>query len=250
MDGMQTKWAGLKREIIIWEYERGLFYRDGKFEKVLGPGRYSFWRLEKVRVAVVSLRVMSEIIDGQSMLTADKVEVRVSLVAQYQVSDPARAINEVESYSDQLYQDLQLNLRDIVTGYEVDALLESRSEVGEALLNGVTAAAEAYGVTLKRVGIRDIVLPGTVKNVFLKEVEAERAGRAELVRARHEVAAARARANTARIMSDNPNVARMQEWDALVQVAGRHGSMVLLPNLADLLVPRAVQESDKENGSQ
>ncbi|MEL6149602.1 MAG: hypothetical protein AAFR56_08250, partial [Chloroflexota bacterium] len=92
-----------------------------------------------------------------------------------------------------------------------------------------------YGIELRRVGVRDVVLPGVVRNVFLKEVEADREGRAELVKARHEVAAARARANTARIMSENPNIQRMQEIEALVKIAGRNGSMVLLPAFADLL---------------
>jgi hypothetical protein len=73
---------------------------------------------------------------------------------------------------------------------------------------------------------------------MMLEVEADRTGRADLVRARHEVAAARARANTARILAETPEVARLQELDALINLAGKSGTVVLLPNLADLLVPR------------
>ncbi len=232
---MKVTHLGLKREIIIWEYQCGLLYREGKFDHVLEPGRYSFWAWEKVWVAVVSTRQKSEVITGQSMLTADKIEVRVSLVAQYTVTDPVVAVNTVESYSDQLYQDLQLSLRDIVTEYEVDPLLEARSALGEALLVSVAPLAEQYGITLHRVGVRDIVLPGEVRTIFMQEVEADRTGRADLVRARHEIAAARARANTGKILSQNPHVVRMQEIDALIQLAGRSGSVILLPNMADLL---------------
>jgi regulator of protease activity HflC (stomatin/prohibitin superfamily) len=144
-------------------------------------------------------------------------------------------VNEVTSYTDQLYQDLQLTLRDLVAARDLDTLLDDRNEISAELLEGVRENALVYGVELKRVGIRDVILPGVVRNVFLKEVEADREGRAELVKARHEVAAARARANTARIMSDNPNIQRMQEIEALVKIAGRNGSMVLLPAFADLL---------------
>lgn len=234
----KTTWLGSRREIIIWDYERGLLYQDGKFSRLLNPGKYSFWRWEKVMVKLVGVRQMSEVVTGQSILTADKIEVRVSLIAQYRVSDPVLAINSVESYVDQLYQDLQLVLRDIVAGYEIDALLNARGELGVALLEQVGPGALEYGVTLTKVGVRDVVLPGNIRNIFSMELEADRMGRAELVKARHETAAARARANTARILSENPNIARMQELDALVNIAGRNGSVVLLPRLADLLVQR------------
>lgn len=233
---MQYFWLfKLKKAITIFEYERGLLYNEGKFERLLEPGRYTWWRWERVDVTPVSTRQMSEVVSGQAMLTSDRIEVRVSLIAQYAIADPIIAVNSVASYSDQLYQDLQLTLRELITARDLDALLDDRNEIAEALLNRVKPLASEYGIELRRVGVRDIVLPGVVRNVFLKEVEADREGRAELIKARHEVAAARARANTARIMSDNPNIQRMQEIEALVKIAGRNGSMVLLPAFADLL---------------
>ena len=228
-----------KNESIVWEHERGLFYRNGRFIQVLEPGRYEFWKWEKVAVRKISMRQMSEVITGQEILTSDKVEVRISLVAHYAVTDPRLALDSVESYSEQLHQELQLSLREAVASRTIEALLEAREEIGNELLAKVAPEALEYGVTLKRVGVRDIILPGVVRNVFLKEVEADRVGRADLIKARHEVATARARANTARILSENPNVSRMQELDALLTLAGKQGNVVLLPSLADLLIPRA-----------
>ncbi len=158
------------QEVVVWEYERGLLYREGRFVRVLEPGRYRFWRWHKVRVVKVGTRQMSEVITGQEILTADKIEVRISLIAQYTVSDPALAINSVESYTDQLHQDLQLVLREAVASRNIDQLLEAREEISAGLLQQVAPQALTYGVTLRRVGIRDIVLPGVVRNVFLKEV--------------------------------------------------------------------------------
>jgi regulator of protease activity HflC (stomatin/prohibitin superfamily) len=247
---MQKTWLfRLKKEITIYEYERGLFYKEGKLEELLEPGRYQWWRWERVDVTPVSTRQMSEVVSGQAILTSDRIEVRVSLVAQYSIADPVLAINSVASYSDQLYQDLQLVLRDLVASRELDALLDDRNEIADALLAGVKEDALAYGIDLKRVGVRDIVLPGVVRNVFLKEVEADREGRAELVKARHEVAAARARANTAKIMSENPNIQRMQEIEALVKIAGRNGSMVLLPAFSDLLSRMGQTTPSNGNGN-
>lgn len=233
-----TTMLGLRRYVIVFEYERGLLYKDGKLAQTLQPGRYVFWRWENAQVTKVSLRQMSHVVPGQEILTADRVEVRISLVAQFAVKDPALAINSVESYTDQLYQELQLGLRDLVAGRTIDQLLEARAALGNDLLAQVAPNALTYGLSLKRVGVRDIVLPGNVRNIMLKEVEADRQGRADLVKARAEISVARARANTAKIMSENPNAARLQEIDALVQLAGKNGSVVLLPNLAELLVPR------------
>jgi regulator of protease activity HflC (stomatin/prohibitin superfamily) len=235
---MKRTALGFRKEITVYEYERGLLYRDGRLERVLEPGLYKFWVHERVEVAKVSLREMSRVVAGQEILTADRVEVRVSLVAQYRVSDPTLALHAVENYTEQLHQELQLVLRDLVAGRTLDQLLEARGELGAELLRLAAEPARRYGVELNRVGLRDVVLPREVRQVLLLEVEADRTGRADLVKARHEVAAARARANTARILAETPEVARLRELDALVNLAGKSGTVVLLPNLADLLVPR------------
>ena len=239
----------LRKEITIFEYERGLLYTEGKFTELLEPGRYVWWRWARVDVTPVSTRQMSEVVSGQAILTADRIEVRVSLVAQFAIADPVLAVNSVASFSEQLYQDLQLVLRDLVAARDLDTLLDDRNEISEALMAGVKEPALAYGIDLRRVGIRDIVLPGVVRNVFLKEVEADREGRAELVKARHEVSAARARANTARLMAENPNIQRMQEIEALVKIAGRNGSMVLLPAFSELLSSMGAGRGSGSNGN-
>jgi regulator of protease activity HflC (stomatin/prohibitin superfamily) len=228
----------LRKQITIFEYERGLLYREGKLESVLGPGRHAFWAWESVDVAKVSLREMSHVVAGQGILTADRIEVRISLVAQYRVSDPALAVNSVENYVEQLHQELQLALRDVIAGRTLDQVLDNRAEIAAELHRLSAEPAKRYGVEMNRVGVRDVILPGEVRQVMMQEVEADRAGRADLVKARHEVAAARARANTAKILSENPEVVRMQELDALVNLAGKNGTVVLLPNLADIFVPR------------
>lgn len=244
------KWVlfGLQKEIIIFEYEQGLLYKDGKFDKLLKPGKYRFNRNDNITIIRVSMRVMSEVISGQEILTADRIGVRVSLIARYLVIDPILAVNNTTSYTDQLYQDLQLALRNAVAGRDVEKLLDARTELSDEIKAVVGAQTYEYGVELKRVGIRDIVLPGQVRNIFLQEVEADRAGRADLIKARHEVAAARARANTAKILTENPAVLRLQEIDALVQLAGKHGNVIVLPNLADLLV-RRVADSFGSSGN-
>jgi regulator of protease activity HflC (stomatin/prohibitin superfamily) len=114
-----------------------------------------------------------------------------------------------------------LALRDLVAARTLDQLLEARGELAAELLRLTAESARRYGVELNRVGVRDVVLPREVRQVMMLEVEAERTGRADLVKARHEVAAARARANTAKVLAENPEVVRLQELDAVLSLAAR-----------------------------
>jgi regulator of protease activity HflC (stomatin/prohibitin superfamily) len=225
-----------KCEIVqIWEYERGLLYKKGCFQQVLESGRYVLWPWQHLYIEKVDMRETSQTVQGQEILTSDKVGVRVTLIAQYQVTDPVAAIHNVESYTSQLYQDLQLTLRESITGRSLDQVLEDREALSTQLLRDVAPRAAAYGVTVNRVGVKDVVLPGTVRHVFLQEVQADRRGRAELIAARHETAAARAKANTAKLLRDNPNAMRLQELETLASLASKSGNVLVIPGLQTLL---------------
>ncbi len=225
--------------IEVQEYERGLLYQQGRYVKLLDPGRHTCWFWQHRRIIRVDLRETSQTVDGQEILTSDKIGIRVTLVAQYKVSDPVAARHAVEDYATQLYQDLQLTLREAITGRTLEELLKDREALSGQLREAVAPRAEKYGVTLNRVGVKDIVLPGVVRTVFLQEVEADLKGRASLVSARHEIAAARARANTARLLQENPNLLRLQELETLVTLASKAGNVLILPGLEALLSPAA-----------
>jgi regulator of protease activity HflC (stomatin/prohibitin superfamily) len=100
---MKRSCCGLVKEVTVYEYERGLLYREGRLDRVLEPGCYQFWRWERVEANKVSLREASHVVAGQEVLTADRIEVRLSLVAQYRVVEPTLAIHAVENYTGQLH---------------------------------------------------------------------------------------------------------------------------------------------------
>lgn len=225
----------LRRVVIVREYERGLLYRDGKFVELLPPGRYASWRWQHERIDAVDIREVSQTVEGQEILTSDKIGVRVTLIAQFKVVDPVAARHSVSDHTAQLYQDLQLTLREAITGRTLEELLKERDIISGKLQEEVAQRARKYGVELTRVGVKDMVLPGTVRNVFLQEVEADLKGRASLVAARHEVAAARARANTAKLLQENPNILRLQELETLALLASKSGNVLIIPGLHALL---------------
>jgi regulator of protease activity HflC (stomatin/prohibitin superfamily) len=165
------------------------------------------------------------------------------LIAQFKDADPVTARHSVGDYNSQLYQDLQLTLREAITGRTLEELLKERDVLSGKIQEDVAQRAKKYGVELTRVGVKDIVLPGTVRTVFLQEVEAELKGRASLVAARHEVAAARARANTAKLLQENPHILRLQELETLAQLASKSGNVLIIPGLQMLLSREPVLNS-------
>jgi regulator of protease activity HflC (stomatin/prohibitin superfamily) len=231
--------------VVVREYERGLFYRDGKFVELLPPGRYVHWTWEHCQIDPVDIREVSQTVEGQEILTADKIGIRVTLIAQFKVVDPVAARHSVGDYSAQLYQDLQLTLREAITGRTLEELLNERDLLSARLQADVAPRAINHGVELTRVGVKDMVLPGAVRAMFLQEVEAEHKGRASLVAARHEVAAARARANTAKLLQENPQILRLQELETLAQLASKSGNVLIIPGLQGLLSRAAGPDSSQ-----
>ena len=225
----------LRRTVIVREYERGLLYHHGKFVELLPPGRYRLWFWEDRQIDRVDIREFSQTVEGQEILTGDKIGVRVTLIAQYRVADPIAARHSVGDYQSQLYQDLQLTLREAIVGRTLEDLLRGRDALSRDLHASVAPRAKYYGVELARVGVKDMVLPGMVRAVFLQEVEADLKGRATLAAARHEVAAARARVNTAKLVQENPQLLRLQELETLAQLASKSGNVLIIPGLQALL---------------
>lgn len=219
----------------VREYERGLLYEKGQFREQLLPGHYSYWSWHHKNVDIVDMRETSQTIEGQEILSSDRIGVRVTLIAQYQVCDAVTAKHSVENFVSQLYQDLQLTLREAVTTKSLEELMKNRQPLSGEILDAVAPRTNTYGVELKRVGIKDIVLPGSVRSVFLQELEADLKGRANLVAARHEVAAARARANTAKLLQENPSLLRLQELELIQSLASKNGNVVVIPGLERLL---------------
>ncbi|HZN36617.1 MAG TPA: slipin family protein [Pirellulaceae bacterium] len=236
---------------IIREYQRGLLYDQGRFVEVLPPGQYRIWPWQSKQIEIVDIRETSQTVEGQEILTSDKIGVRVTLIAQFRVVDPVAARHQVENFVAQLYQDLQLTLREAVTGQTLEALMSSREALSAGVQAQVAPRASKYGVELSRVGVKDIVLPGQVRNVFLQEMEAELKGRASLVAARHEIAAARARANTAKLFQENPHLLRMQELELLNNLASKSGNVIVIPGLDRLLTrePSAAEPSTQPPAS-
>jgi regulator of protease activity HflC (stomatin/prohibitin superfamily) len=225
------------RFVVLREAEVGLLYENGRFARTLTAGRYRLasWPWLRQEVVRVDTRRTALVLAGQEMLTADAISLRLNVAAEYRVVNAAVAVHTVEDYRVALYTALQLLLREEVQARTLDQLLADRTALSSALLERGRAPAEALGLELVTAGVKDIILPGDVKRMLAQEVEAQRSGRAALVAAREEVAATRARANTAQLLESHPLLLRLREIEALAQVAGGHGNTVVVALPSELM---------------
>ncbi len=229
------------RRHTIYEYERGLLYNRGRFRRVLEPGTYWFLRASHT-LKKVDVRKKFVSIDGQDVLSADNVSIKVSLVAGYRIADPDLAINHTEHYWAALYLLLQLSARDIIGSVPIEELLAQREEIERRLFEASVEEAAKLGLELLRAGIKDVMFPGDLKKVFAQVINARKEGQAALERARGESAALRNLANAAKMLEKNPALMQLR----LLQVLGEQsGNTVILTSKLDEALPLRIIEKDE-----
>ncbi|HMO34792.1 MAG TPA: slipin family protein [Gemmatales bacterium] len=215
--------AGSDRQLSIYTVEPdevGVLFVQGKLAGVLSAGRHAFWTgLQTVKLCKFSLREAVLDIPGQEILTADKVTLRLNAVVSYRISDPVKAVTVTEDARQALYRETQLALRSMVGTRELDTLLGDKEALGQELLKRVHQKALFFGVSVQAVGIRDLILPGEMRELFHKVIEARKAAEANLIARREETAALRHQTNTAKLLAENPTLLRLRELETLEKVA-------------------------------
>jgi regulator of protease activity HflC (stomatin/prohibitin superfamily) len=198
----------------------GVWFRDGSYVETLPSGRYSFWKnLAEVKVLPVDLREQLLDVAGQEIMTADKVTLRLNAQVTYRVADARLAVSVADDARQALYRETQLVLRALVGARELDNFLTDKDGVARELEEGLRRRAPALGLEVIAAGIRDIILPGEMKDLLNKVTEAKKASEANLIVRREETAAMRSQANTAKLLQDNPTLMRLRELEVLEKIA-------------------------------
>lgn len=201
------------------QFHVGVLYVDGKVARVLEAGLHYFWKFVRdLKVETVDLRLQMIEVAGQEILTKDKVPLRVNLNAGYRVTDVLVAFAKQAKPVDYLYKELQFGLRAAIGARTLDELLENKGMIDQAVADHIKRRVEGFGLEVDSVGVKDIILPGEMKVILAKVVEAEKAALANVIRRREETAATRSLLNTARVMEDNPTALRLKELETLEKV--------------------------------
>jgi regulator of protease activity HflC (stomatin/prohibitin superfamily) len=209
--------------VTVQAHEKGLRFEQGRLTAVLEPGRYKFWTHPEaqIQITTIDMRRTEVTIAGQDLMTRDKVTLRLTLTVEYAVEDAALATQKVTNVRDSVYLAAQLALREYVGGVTLDELLEGRDALTRFLEADVTPKAARLGVRVDRVGVKDVVLPGEMKTLLNRVIEAEKEAAANVILRREETAATRSLVNTARLMADQPILMRLKELEAMKEIAGQ-----------------------------
>lgn len=198
----------------VYEYQIGLLYSNGKLVRVLDAGRYRYLK-NRSRIDLVDMRGTMIVVPGQSILTKDNVNVKITVSGLYQIVDAVRALRESTSFISELYDICQLALRDLVATTTIDELLEKKTEIDAQLLANAAAKAQRLGVKIASLSLRDIVLPANLKKAFAAVLEAQKEAQRQLEAARGEQAVLRSLANSSKIYENNPALLQARLIQAL-----------------------------------
>jgi len=216
------------RAYVVEAHEKGIMFVDGKYEKSLGPGIYYFWKNAiPVTVLKADMRQLQLEVSGQEILTRDKAALRVNFYTQYRVVDVEKALVDCKEFEKQLYILMQLALREYIGMFSLDELLEKKEAVSESILKIISASAEKLGVEILACGIRDIILPGEVKDIMNQVLIAEKKAQANTITRREETASTRSLLNTAKLMEDNAMLFKLKEMEYVEKIADKINSISL-----------------------
>lgn len=197
-----------------------LVYQAGMRIDSVHAGRYGYWDVAgAITLRQVQLREQTLEIAGQEIITADKVSLLLNAQVSFQVVDVQRALDLVEDLGSTIYREAQLVLRALIGTRELDELLTDKESLAQAFSDGVAKSTERLGVALCSAGVRDIILPGEMKQLMNHVTEAKKSAEAALINRREETAAMRSQANTAKILEANPTLMRLRELEAMERVA-------------------------------
>jgi regulator of protease activity HflC (stomatin/prohibitin superfamily) len=213
---------------LVEAHEAGLLVVDGALKERLAPGRHAFWQVGRtVKVTKIDLRPQPLEVTAQEILTKDRVGIRVTLTAFAKIVDPEKAALATADVPGTLYRLVQFAIREAVATRTLDDILAARDTIDHEVRAFVAERARALGAEVGEIGVKDIILPGDVRELLNKVVEAERLAKANLIRRQEETAATRSLLNTSRLMEDNPLLLRLKELEALEKLVEKVGRIDL-----------------------
>jgi regulator of protease activity HflC (stomatin/prohibitin superfamily) len=214
---------------IINQYERGVVFRLGKVRaEVKQPGlRLIIPIVDQMRK--VSLQIVTLPIESQKIITKDNVSIDVSAVAYYQITDPTKAVVEIQNVVSAIYQVAQTTVRNIVGQSPLDDVLSETTAIDQKIKDVLEASTAPWGVLVSTVKVKDIQLPDTMQRAMAKQAEAEREKRAKVIAAEGEQLSAAKLGEAADIIAAHPIALQLRNLQVLSDIAVEKNSTIVFP---------------------
>ena len=219
---------GLYKKVEVAQYQKARLYIGKKFVKLLESGTYYFWRTGiAVDVEMADTRLTQMNIIGQEILTQDKVSIRVNFVANCKITDFIKIATEMDNYEEQIHIAAQLALRDYVGKHKLDEILESKEAMSVYVFERLKAKEKEFFVEITDAGVKDVILPGEIRDIMNTVLVAEKRAQANVITRREEVASTRSLLNTAKLMDENQTLYKLKELEYIERICENVGNINL-----------------------
>jgi len=222
---------------ILYEYQRGVIFRLGRLTSAKGPGLVFLVPFGIERMRKMDLRIVALDIPPQDTITRDNVSVTVNAVVYFRVTDPSKAVVEIEDYYFATSQLAQTTLRSVIGQSELDEILVERDQVNRVVRDIIDQGTDAWGIEVTAVEVKDIGLPQEMKRAMAKQAEAERERRGKVIAAAGEAEAAIKLAEAAKLIQDHPVAIQLRFLQTVVEIAAENNSTTVFPVPMDLFKP-------------
>ncbi|HEX9766365.1 MAG TPA: slipin family protein, partial [Nitriliruptorales bacterium] len=216
------------------EYERGVIFRLGRVIGAKGPGLFVIIPVVD-RMVRVNLQTVTMDIPPQDVITKDNVTVRVNAVTYFNVTDPVKAIVNIQNYLFATSQVAQTTLRSILGQVELDELLVNRDDINDRLQQIIDDLTNPWGVKVTLVEVKDVELPDSMRRAMAKQAEAERERRAKVIHAAGEFEAAQKLSDAATVMATSPGALQLRILSTMAEVSAEKNSTLIFPLPIELL---------------
>lgn len=218
-------------KIEVMEYQKARLYFNQKFIRVLDAGTYYFWKNGvKIDVNFVDTRLTQMNITGQEILTLDKVSLRINFVCNYRVTDYVKILTEIDDFEEQIHIAAQMALREYVGKYKLDEILENKAGMSEYVFEKLKAKEKEFFVEITDAGVKDMILPGEIREIMNTVLIAEKRAQANVISRREEVASTRSLLNTAKLMDENKTLYKLKELEYMERICENVGNINLNGN--------------------
>ncbi|HZK91857.1 MAG TPA: SPFH domain-containing protein [Stellaceae bacterium] len=209
------------------QYERGVVFRLGKYNRTEGPGLYFVLPLIEWQVQL-DLRTVTTDVEQQEGITRDNVPIKVNAVIWYRIVDPARAVMEVRVVAHAVVQVAVTTLRTSLGQHSLDDILKAQDTIAEGMQIAIDAVTEPWGVKVERVQMKNVEIPPTMQRAMAQEAEALREKRARLIKAEAELDAAEQLRQAAEVIMQNPAGLELRRMQMITEVGAEQNTMTII----------------------
>ena len=221
---------------ILKEYERGVIFLLGRFQKVKGPGLIIV--IPGIQKMVkVDLRVIVMDVPTQDVISRDNVSVKVNAVIYFRIVDPERAIIQVQNVFEATSQLAQTTLRSVLGQHELDDMLSERDKLNRDIQQILDQQTDNWGIKVANVEIKHVDLEPTMIRAIAAQAEAERARRAKVIHAQGEQQASIKLAEAAATLASQSQALQLRYLQTLTEVATEGSNTIIFPLPMDLIEP-------------